>query len=463
MKPRPFTIRIATAVSLAAAATGVAALPAHATDGPPPQPYTLTVSADPAATDYGHRTVDVSGVLTRADGTPVANASVDVTESVLFATWNPWGDPIPPTEASESHALGPVTTDENGRFTLPGTVIAHFGNGSMLGALATVDIDAQWDPDGNPDTYDSVYGYTEVRTPGVQTGVSAKVDRTRVHKGDVLTVTGTVSVPAGHGSPAGTQVFLRAFWEDEWSARATADATGHYTIKYPVRGYDQDFEVITAPQDLYLTGADASLPVHNPVGITYSNLSATVDRNGVATVQGRLNQGCYQYHKEKVNLQFAKKGEKVWHTVATAVNDADGWLKATYKGGNGLYRWSHPESDNCVLYSSASRTVYRTMERIAGFRATPQPVRKGQPLRLSGTLQYLDGSVWRNRGTHPVEIWYRPTSVSTWVRKAVVQSNTKGYFQKTVTAGADGWWRAVQVGDATTYTSVSPSGWVDVR
>lgn len=462
MRPRPFTTRLALAVSLAVASTAVAALPAHATIGPPGQPYALNLSTDPATTDFGHRTVDVSGVLTTADGTPVVNGAVVLTESVVFATWNPWGDPIDPYYGDD-RALGTFHTDQNGRFTLPGALIDHVGDGSLIQALHTVELNAEYDPDGDPATYNSVYDSIDRDLPTVRTTLTSKADRTRVHAGDVLTVSGTVTVPPGYGSPEGTEVFLRSYWEDEWNARTTADAAGHYTIRYTVRGYDQDFSVQSAPKDLYLAGDSNALTIHNPVGVTYSDLSAAVDRNGLATVKGRLNQGCYEGHQEKVNLQFATKGSKVWRTVASTVNDAEGRLKATYKGGNGSYRWSHPETDNCVLSTSASRSVNRWVVRVAGFHGTPQPVRKGQKFRLNGTLQYLNGTVWQHRGKHPVEIWYRRTGSSAWVRKAVVDSNASGAFQKTVTATTDGWWRAVEVGEATTYTAISASDWIDVR
>ncbi|WP_329129998.1 hypothetical protein OG552_05230 [Streptomyces sp. NBC_01476] len=462
MHLRPATARTIAAAALLLATTGLGALPAHATVGPPGQPYELNLATDRPATDFDHRTVDLTGVLTTADGAPVVNGSVVVSEDIVFETWNPWGDPIDPVY-TESRALGTVQTDAEGRFALPGTLVDHVGDSSLAQVTHLVDFNAEYDPDGNPETYNSVYDSIRREATALPTTVTYKVSRTRVHTGDVLTVSGTVNLPPGHGSPAGTEIFLRAYWEAQYNARTTADASGRFSLSYTVRDDDGDFAVTTAPRDFYLAGVSHDLAVSHPLPMSFGSLSATVDANGLATVRTQLNQVCHQDERPVLGLQFAKAGSTAWKTVATATSDANGAVKATYQGGNGSYRWVHAESNSCLAATSAAKAVHRTEERITGFKGTPQPVRKGARLVLTGTLQYLSGSTWKHRGTEPVEIWYRTTSTSAWVRKSVVTSTTSGAFQKTVTASADGWWRAVQVGDAGSYTSTSAADWIDVR
>lgn len=457
--------QLAAALSLLLAATAAGALsagPARATVGPPGQSYALNLSTDPASTDYDHRTVDLTGVLTTADGTPVPNGSVVVSETLIFDTWNPWGDPIDPY-SYESRPLGTVPTDQDGRFALPGTLIDHVGTSTLARSAHYVELDAEYDPDGDPATYNSVYDRTVLHAAPVPTTLTYKVSGNRVHEGDVLTVTGTVGVAPGHGSLAGTQVFLRAYWEAQSNAMTTTDAAGRFTFRYKVGRDDYDFAIFSAPLDYYLAGTEYALPVHRPLPFGFSALSATVDRNGLATVRATVDQACGVDRQAVVVLQFAKEGSTAWRTVGKAVTDAKGVVRATYKGGNGRYRWLHAETDDCLGATSAARAVHRTPTRIVGFHGTPQPVRKGHRERLTGTLQFLDGHTWKNRGRHAVEIWYRPTTRSAWVRTAVIESSARGAFQKTFTATADGWWRAVQVGSGSTYTAVSASDWIDVR
>ncbi|MYS19471.1 MULTISPECIES: hypothetical protein [unclassified Streptomyces] len=459
---------MAAAVSIVLATTAAGALPAAGaaprTAGPPGQPYELNLTTDRATTDYDHRTVDLSGILTHADGTPVVDGSVDVTEAIVFTTWNPWGDPIDPWYY-DARSLGTVHTDQNGRFDLPDTLVDHVGDSSLAQSYHEVEFDAQYDPDGNPDTYTDLI-YESIRRPAtpVPSTITATVDKTRVRPGDTLNVTGTVAFPAGHGSVDGTPVFLRAFSESESDAQTTADAAGHFSFHWKVRGDDDDFAVYSAPKDFYIGGDFAALPVATPITLSYSAVSATVDANGLATAKATVNPSCAGSGaaKQTFSLQFAAEGSTSWRTVATAAPAAGGALKGSYKGGNGSYRWVHAETDVCTAATSAAKAVHRTKTHIAGFHGTPQPVRRGQRLRLNGTLQYLDGSTWKPRGKHPVEIWYRPTSTSTWTRKYVVQSSDRGAFQKTFNDSTRGWWRTIVVGTTGLYTSISDPDWIEV-
>ncbi|MEV4446702.1 MULTISPECIES: hypothetical protein [Streptomyces] len=54
------------------------------------------MTTNPTSTAYDNRHVDVTGSVTKADGTPAPNIPVTIQEVVRFTTWNPWGDPIDP-------------------------------------------------------------------------------------------------------------------------------------------------------------------------------------------------------------------------------------------------------------------------------------------------------------------------------------------------------------------------------
>ncbi|MGH4035924.1 acyl carrier protein [Actinomycetota bacterium Odt1-20B] len=264
----PVAARLTAAAALALA-TVVAAAPAHAAqaapaqDEPPAQEFTVTLSSSAAATDYDHRSTNLSGTVTRADGTPVADAPVKLGKDVQYNTWNPWGDPIDPTER-ESLALGTVRTDANGRFTLD-DVRADRWQDTASGYLFPrhqVLFWATYDP-GDPDDNHYFYGDTTVNVKPVASSISYHVNRTKVRAGDTLLVTGKVTWPDGHGPVAGTRVLLRTYYESAYNAQATTDAHGNFAVRAKIRDYDNQFVVFSAPKDYYVAGADKTLPVKN--------------------------------------------------------------------------------------------------------------------------------------------------------------------------------------------------------
>ncbi|MFH8796518.1 acyl carrier protein [Streptomyces sp. NPDC017941] len=269
MRPRFPVARLTATAVLALATVGLGPASAHGADpaaapgGPAGPAYTVSVSADPAATDFDNRTVDLTGSVSRADGSPVADAPVELGKAVLYTTWNPWGDPIDPIER-EYLKLGTVRTDADGRFTLPGVTADRWEDTPSVHLFPRhqVEFQASYDP-GPPDDNEIYFDDTTVRASAVASSISYKVNRTKVRAGDTLVVRGRVTLPAGHGPVAGTRVLLRTYYESAYDARTTTDARGNFTVRARIRGYDRDFVLFSAPRDYYLAGASKDLPVKN--------------------------------------------------------------------------------------------------------------------------------------------------------------------------------------------------------
>jgi protocatechuate 3,4-dioxygenase beta subunit len=272
---RPLAARLTATALLALATTAAATLPATAEQAAPAggaagshasasAPYQLTLSANPGTTDFGHRTVNLSGTLTRADGSPVAGATVPVAEAVLYKTWNPWGDPIDPIER-ERRSLGTVRTDSNGQFALDGVSADRWlaQNSTFVHPLNQVQFSASYDPPEDPTNQDLLFAEATVATQPVAGTISYKVNKTRVRAGEILVVQGKVTWPAGHGPIAGTRVLLRTYFESSYNAQTTTDAQGNFTVNSKIRDYDNEFVIFSAPNDYYLAGPSQNLPVKN--------------------------------------------------------------------------------------------------------------------------------------------------------------------------------------------------------
>ncbi|QEU96808.1 hypothetical protein [Streptomyces kanamyceticus] len=236
---------------------------ARTTADEPTAAYRVALSSSAATTDFAHRTTDLSGTVTRADGTPVADAPVKLTKIVLYKTWNPWGDPIDPTER-ESLDLGAVRADAQGRFALSDVRADRWlDQGSVyVFPRHQVEFQASYDP-GPPDDNEIYFAYDTLTVQPVASALTYKVNRTKVRAGDTLVVTGKVTWPAGHGPVAGTQVLLRTYYESAYDARATTDARGNFEVRAKIRDYDNEFVLFSAPKDYYIAGASKELPVKN--------------------------------------------------------------------------------------------------------------------------------------------------------------------------------------------------------
>ncbi|ELP68676.1 acyl carrier protein [Streptomyces turgidiscabies] len=250
------------ALLLAAGALSVPAASAKPADAAPVRAYTLTVTTNPTSTSFDSRSVDVTGSLTKADGTPVPNIPVAVQEIVLFDSWNPWGDPIDPTDY-EPRDLGRPVTDAKGNFTIRDVDIDHVTTSSLLSVRRQVNIAASWDEDGNPNTpQDGYYADTGVALKTRASTVSYTVNKRKVKAGTILTVQGKVNLPKGV-ERQGTEVFLQTYWENQYRVKTTAEEDGFFVMSVRVRGYDDRFVLRTAPTDLYVSGATKRLPIIN--------------------------------------------------------------------------------------------------------------------------------------------------------------------------------------------------------
>ncbi|WP_405820006.1 hypothetical protein OG241_31405 [Streptomyces sp. NBC_01390] len=97
--------------------------------------------------------------------------------------------------------------------------------------------------------------------------------------------------------------------------------------------------------------------------------------------------------------------------------------------------------------------------------ATPEPVKKGRTITVTGKLTRANWDA-RNYGGYsaqPVKLQFRKNGTSTYTTVKTIKTNTKGDLKTTVKATADGFFRYVFAGTTTTSPVNSAADFIDVK
>ncbi|MFC4466070.1 hypothetical protein ACFPH6_16305 [Streptomyces xiangluensis] len=132
-----------------------------------------------------------------------------------------------------------------------------------------------------------------------------------------------------------------------------------------------------------------------------------------------------------------------WKTVGTAIKKGGGY-------------------DTDLL--SATVRLQRA-SRVQNMNASPEPVTKGSPITVIGTVQRANWSLHRydNYGGRLVKLQFKPAGSSTYTTVKSVTASSTGYLKTTVTASQDGSWRWRYSGNSTTGAGNSSADYVDVN
>ncbi|MFJ9346017.1 hypothetical protein [Streptomyces sp. NPDC101237] len=131
-----------------------------------------------------------------------------------------------------------------------------------------------------------------------------------------------------------------------------------------------------------------------------------------------------------------------WKVLASAQDDGDDWTETDVVATARLQR-------------AAGVTV----------NASPEPVRKGRTLAVTGRLTRAD---WERGGRggyagQPVRLQFRAKGGSAYTTLKTVRSLSGGALKTTVAARTDGWFRFLFPGTATTGPATAAGDFVDVR
>lgn len=126
----------------------------------------------------------------------------------------------------------------------------------------------------------------------------------------------------------------------------------------------------------------------------------------------------------------------------------------------------HPGGNPNVFRGSLQALRKLASQARTGFNgvdAKPEPVRRGGPLTVTGTLSAYNGVAWRPLAGKRVAVYFAPRGTSRWVAKGAALTDQLGRFRKTFAAQRDGSWRAVYPGGANLLPATSPADYVHVR
>lgn len=197
--------------------------------------------------------------------------------------------------------------------------------------------------------------------------------------------------------------------------------------------------------------ADGAFEVRKALDTKVADFDADPDnvvRGERLRLSGRLLAEGKGYDGQTVTLTFREKGTDAYRHVAKVTTGRGGWFGARVEAE--ATGWWRAEFDgNAVARGSVSDTDRVDVRhgdrdsRITGFDARPEPIDKGDRLRLSGTLQ-VEG--WRGLPGQRVDILFKAAGSSRWERVTGDVTGRDGRFWASATAERSGWWRAVYRG-----------------
>lgn len=97
--------------------------------------------------------------------------------------------------------------------------------------------------------------------------------------------------------------------------------------------------------------------------------------------------------------------------------------------------------------------------------ATPEPVKKGKTITVTGKLARANWSTGKYAGyvSQPAKLQFRKKSSSTYTTLKTIKTNSTGVLKTTTKATVDGYYRYVFAGTTTTAAATAPGDFVDVR
>ncbi|WP_203978140.1 hypothetical protein, partial [Planotetraspora silvatica] len=208
----------------------------------------------------------------------------------------------------------------------------------------------------------------------------------------------------------------------------------------------------------------------DPFGAFFSVTFTATDPAGIADGDAYLYHGSYDKPDHVLINPEPARCTKVNATTSTCelIYDIDSRLdlgKNSLAGSWKVAAWAHSKDRKSYTDLHAAKTVNLLRATRLSANATPEPIRKGKTLTITGklTVANWETSTYAGFAGQSVRLQFRKAGSSTYTTVKTLKTNTSGDLKTTVTASRDGYWRYSFVGNSTVRTVISAPDYIDVQ
>lgn len=129
-----------------------------------------------------------------------------------------------------------------------------------------------------------------------------------------------------------------------------------------------------------------------------------------------------------------------------------------------IYAFAYSKDRTATTIHDYAPTKVQRASKVT-VNASPEPVRKGKPLTVTGTLTRANWNTHTYAGYsgQTVKLQYRPKNSNTYTTVKTLTTSSTGKLTTTVTATADGYYRYAFAGTSTTPPATAAGDYVDVQ
>ncbi|MDX6364461.1 MAG: hypothetical protein QOC85_3471 [Streptomyces sp.] len=293
--------------------------------------------------------------------------------------------------------------------------------------------------------------------------------------GDRITVSGTLEYQSGTEWKPLPGIPLEMDHKGSSTSspiEATTDADGRFSfVASPYQKTVYEVAFTPYPYNAWIQRtATADVAVAVTATTKFKEFTASLDKNAELSVSGILAViGDDHSERVEVAVQYSPDGRTGWKTQKTVKTGFDEQFYTDLPGyTDGYWRLSYAGSTSKDVKGTASDALRRnrSLTRIKGANASPEPVRKGRTITVKGVLQDRKpgASSWQAYGGKKVQILFRPKGKKTWYLMTTVTAKANGSFSKGLTAQQDGTWVPVFLEpDSKHFVGSGSEDYVDVR
>lgn len=297
--------------------------------------------------------------------------------------------------------------------------------------------------------------------------LTASADRTRALSGETVTLTGRLTDPENAGAPLADEP-VQAGVGNGLPKTVRTDADGRFTVQFVAAPVGDGSGWWVRKADLFQEWFTAGGPLALPKDSRTTVMGYSLAPDARLMVWGEFRSPYERWSSTSSNqtvvLEQSPDGRTGWSKVASTSFYSD--VRASFgisawnKGG--WFRLRHLTTD--YYAESVSRTfhIVRTPTRVLNVNASPEPVRKGATVTVTGTLQQ-DVAGWKPLASQQVQLRFRAKGSSKWITVAKGSTAANGGVALKHTATGDGVYTLFYAADGTHFQATGTGDYVDVR